>query len=41
MGDQNWDQVLLALGQTANSDAPLVIQVDEPETGEKVEIFIG
>ncbi len=41
MRDQNWDQILLALGQTANSDAPLIIQVDEPETGEKVEIFIG
>jgi hypothetical protein len=35
------DQVLLALGDYSQGDAPLSIDVDEGENGEKVEIYIG
>jgi hypothetical protein len=35
------DEVLIALKDTANEDAPLVIEVDEGEDGEKVQVIIG
>lgn len=35
------DEIITALDQTAKSDAPLYIHVDDEEDGEHVDIFIG
>jgi hypothetical protein len=35
------DEVILALGDIANTDAPLTVDVDEGENGERVQVFIG
>ncbi len=40
-GEKAWDQVILAVGEQANPDHPIIIQVDGAEGGEKVEIYIG
>lgn len=39
--EQAWDEVILAIGDKTSPDNPLYIIVDEEETGEKVEIYIG
>ena len=39
--DQRLDEIILAVGRSASPDNPIYIQVDEGESGEKVEIFIG
>jgi hypothetical protein len=39
--DQNLDQIIQAFGENANPENPIYIQVDEEESGEKVEIYIG
>jgi hypothetical protein len=36
-----WDDVILAVGDKTSPENPLYIVVDEEETGEKVEIYIG
>ena len=36
-----WDEVILAVGDKTSPDNPLYITVDEQETGEKVEVYIG
>ena len=36
-----WDEVIMAVGEKANPDNPLYVVVDEEETGEKVEVYIG
>ena len=35
------DEVILALNENASGDAPLIVNVDEGENGERVQIFIG
>jgi hypothetical protein len=39
--DQSYDELILAVGDKTSPDNPLYIVVDEEETGEKVEIYIG
>lgn len=39
--EHNLDEVILAVGDKTSPDNPLYIVVDEEETGEKVEIYIG
>ena len=39
--EHSYDEVILAVGDTTSPDNPLYIVVDEEETGEKVEIYIG
>ena len=39
--EQSWDEVILAMGEKTNPDNPLYVVVDEEETGEKVEVYIG
>ncbi len=39
--DQNWEQMLQAIGSSASPDNPIIVKVDEAESGEKVEIYIG
>jgi len=41
MQGQSLDQLIQALGTQANPENPIVIQVDESGSGEKVEIYIG
>jgi len=35
------DEVILALGDTADADTPFFVNVDEGEDGERVQVFIG
>jgi len=35
------DEILLALGNYSRGDAPLTIDVDDSDNGEKVKIYIG
>ena len=35
------DEIITALEKSHKHDAPLYVQVDEGENGEKVEVFIG
>ena len=35
------DEIIVALESTSKNNAPLYVQVDEGENGEKVEVFIG
>ena len=37
----NVDEILVALNATTSSDAPLIVNVDEGENGERVQVFIG
>ena len=39
--EQAWDDLILAVGDKTSPSNPLYIVVDEDETGEKVEIYIG
>jgi hypothetical protein len=39
--EQSFDELILAVGDKTGPDNPLYIVVDEQETGEKVEIYIG
>lgn len=39
--EQSFDEIILAVGEKTSPDNPLYIVVDEDETGEKVEIYIG
>ena len=39
--EHSYDQMILAVGDKTGPDNPLYIVVDEEETGEKVEIYIG
>ncbi len=39
--DQSYDELILAVGDKTSPDNPLYIVVDEEDTGEKVEIYIG
>jgi hypothetical protein len=39
--EQSFDELILAVGDKVGPDNPLHIVVDEEETGEKVEIYIG
>jgi hypothetical protein len=35
------DEILVALDETTSTDAPLVVNVDEGDDGEKVQVYIG
>ena len=39
--DHGLDEVILALAETTSSDAPLYVDVDEGEGGERVQVYIG
>ena len=39
--EHSYDEVILAVGDKASPDNPLYIVVNEEETGEKVEVYIG
>jgi hypothetical protein len=41
LNDTSLDEVILAVGETANSENPIYIQVDDEEDDERVEIYIG
>jgi hypothetical protein len=41
MQNQDWEQMLYAVGRSTSPENPLFLQVDEAESGEKVEIYIG
>jgi len=41
MAGQNWDQLIQEVGARTNSENPISILVDEGESGERVEIYIG
>lgn len=41
MADKDLDRIIEAVGENANPENPLSILVDEGESGEKVEIYIG
>jgi hypothetical protein len=41
LNDASLDEVIQAVGETANSENPIYIRVDDDEDGEQVEIYIG
>jgi len=41
LNDTSLDEVILAVGETANSENPIYIRVDDDEDDEQVEIYIG
>ena len=41
LNDTSLDEVIMAVGETANSETPIYIRVDDDEDDEQVEIYIG
>ena len=39
--DHGLDELILALAETTSSQAPLYVDVDEGELGERVQVYIG
>ena len=39
--DHGWDEVILALAETTSAEAPLYVDVDEGDGGERVQVYLG